>query len=116
LLVAGAVIVFMRIRSAEKVNNRFDRKDLYGEIISYEETEEGTVFVLDVRGYISPRNCRNFLPDEETLYADAEIEQIIADQETGRLVYVYSEYWSADRGDVVDGIYPVTYIELDVRE
>ena len=103
LLIAGVAIISAHF---EKPNNSFVNEQFYGEIISYEDTEDGLVFVLDVRGNISHTR---FLITDSTMYSDSEIEQAVMDHVTGKKVIIISEFWTQDSLST----YPATLIQTD---
>lgn len=105
LLIAGVATILANLGKPEPYN-RYVTKKFYGVIISYEDTEEGLVFDLDVLGYTSHRK---FLITDYTMYAGSEIEQAIMDKVTGIQVLIISEFWTQDS----PSSYPVTLIEIE---
>ncbi len=85
------------------IPNQLRHKTITGVILSYQQTSEGLVFVIDDDATSSDKEI---LITESTLFADNSLEQSIFDAQTDLYVTVESEFWTKD----YDGRYPAILI------
>lgn len=86
-----------------RAKNEFVHSTFHGVVLSYEETDDGLLMVID--NDATPAD-RTFLITDSTMYPVETTKEQILNRETGFRVTVESEYWTLDTKD----IYPATMI------
>lgn len=81
-------------------------KEFTGEVLSYEETDEGLTFTMDVDYAGIKDSTRTFLLTDESAFDTEELQKAVRNQQIGIYLYVFSEYNS----ETYEGVYPVGII------